>query len=96
VAKPESVAEANVETSTPAKAQTADSDNDKKEDKNWITIKSNFFDFDETLLHGKYRTPNGLMLQGRKTQEKKQMVTLRKDFKTNIQNSRAAVRSITP
>jgi hypothetical protein len=66
------------------------------QENSWITVRKSNFDFDETLLQGKMSAPDGFMLQGRKEQDKKQMVNLRESFKTQLMNSRAAVRAIKP
>jgi len=93
---PPTAEEAPTPATPTAKSGKVKADGDDKEDKGYVTVKGTFFDFDETLLQGRFRAPNGLMLQGRTPQDKNQMVTLRKNFKNQILNSRAAVRSITP
>ena len=57
---------------------------------------STSFDFDETLLEGKFKAPSGMVLKGRVQQSKSQMVQLRKNFRPDLQKSSAAVRAIRP
>jgi len=49
--------------------------------------------FEATLLEGKMKAPAGTFLQGRKIQDKTQMVNLRKHFRRELRRSRGGVSS---
>lgn len=50
--------------------------------------------FEETLLEGQMRTPGGSMLQGRKAQNKHQMLRLREHFRRELGGSRYGARAV--
>ncbi len=52
-------------------------------------------DFEETLLEGKMKAPAGTFLQGRKDQQKNQMVQLRTNFRRELKRSKGGVRALT-
>ncbi len=51
-------------------------------------------DFTDTMIDGKMQAPAGFFLQGRQGQAMTQMVKLRGQFRSELRNSRAAVKSI--
>lgn len=51
-------------------------------------------DFSETLIDGKMQAPQGFFLQGRKAQTLTQMVRLRSKWRSELRNSRSAVKAI--
>jgi hypothetical protein len=51
-------------------------------------------DFSETLVDGKMQAPQGFFLQGRQAQSMTQMVRLRSKFRSELRNSRSAVKAI--
>ena len=52
-------------------------------------------DFNETLVEGKMKAPTGFYLEGRRSKEKRQMVTLRKNWRSTIVDSKAGARALT-
>ena len=50
--------------------------------------------FEETLLEGKMKAPAGTFLQGRKEQQKNQLVNLRTQFRKELRRSRAGARAL--
>jgi hypothetical protein len=50
-------------------------------------------DFTDTMIDGKMQAPAGFFLQGRQGQAMTQMVKLRGQFRSELRNSRAAVKS---
>jgi hypothetical protein len=67
---------------------------DESEESDLIRKSSRNIDFSETLIEGKFKAPQGFFLQGRQAQSLSQMVQLRSNFKSELRNSRAAVKSI--
>ena len=51
-------------------------------------------DFNETMIDGKMKAPNGFFIQGRKNQSLSQMVKLRSSFRNRIDSSVHSVRAI--
>ena len=51
-------------------------------------------DFSEAMIDGKFQAPSGFFLQGRQAQALSQMVKLRPNFRQELRNSRAAVKSL--
>lgn len=51
-------------------------------------------DFSETLIDGKMQAPAGFFLQGRQAQSMTQMVKLRSKFRSELRNSKSAVKSL--
>jgi hypothetical protein len=51
-------------------------------------------DFDSTMLDGKMKAPSGFFLQGRNKQSLTNLVKLRSNFKPQLKDSKAAVRSL--
>ncbi len=51
-------------------------------------------DFDSTMIDGKMKAPNGFFLQGRNKQSLSNMVKLRSNFSNQLQDSKAAVKSL--
>ena len=47
-------------------------------------------DFEQTMISGKMKSPDGFLIQGRTPQKMKQMIKLRKNFRSEIQSSRKA------
>lgn len=51
-------------------------------------------DFSETLIDGKMQAPAGFFLQGRQGQTMTQMVRLRSKFRSELRNSKSAVKAL--
>lgn len=51
-------------------------------------------DFTETMIDGKFQAPQGFFLQGRKSQMMTQMVKLRNKWRSELRNSKSAVKSL--
>ncbi|MBC7531044.1 MAG: hypothetical protein H7318_05650 [Oligoflexus sp.] len=51
-------------------------------------------DFDSTMIDGKMKAPTGFMLQGRNKQSLTNLVKLRSNFKPQLKDSKAAVKSL--
>jgi hypothetical protein len=51
-------------------------------------------DFSETLIDGKMQAPQGFFLQGRQGQSLSQMVRLRSKFRSELRNSKSAVKAL--
>lgn len=51
-------------------------------------------DFSDTLIDGKMQAPQGFFLQGRQAQSMTQMVKLRSKFRSELRNSKSAVKSL--
>jgi hypothetical protein len=52
-------------------------------------------DFTETMIDGKMQAPQGFFLQGKKAQALTNMVKLRSKFRSELRNSKSAVKAIT-
>ena len=52
-------------------------------------------DFTETMIDGKMQAPQGFFLQGKKAQALTNMVRLRSRFRSELRNSKSAVKAIT-
>ena len=50
-------------------------------------------DFSETTIDGKMKAPDGFFLQGHNSNSLSQMVKLRNNFRSDLRNSRSAVKS---
>ena len=51
-------------------------------------------DFSETMIDGKMQAPQGFFLQGKKGQALTNMVRLRSKFRSELRNSKSAVKAI--
>ncbi len=51
-------------------------------------------DFNETLIEGQTKAPQGFLLQGHQSQSLSNMVKLRSDFKSELRNSKDAVHAL--
>lgn len=51
-------------------------------------------DFTETMIDGKMQAPQGFFLQGKKAQALSNMVKLRSKFRSELRNSKSAVKAI--
>lgn len=60
----------------------------------FATTDSTNVDFSETLIDGKMQAPQGFFLQGRQAQSMTQMVKLRSKFRSELRNSKSAVKSL--
>ena len=72
---------------------------EKSEDKKvksggFVTADKTNIDFSETMIDGKMQAPSGFYLQGRQAQSMTQMVRLRSKFRSELRNSKSAVKSI--
>ena len=65
-----------------------------KDKDDFAVIMSTKFDFSETSISGEMKAPDGFYLQGRQQQSLSEMVKLRSNFKRQLRNSGAAVRSL--
>ena len=82
-------------------AGTSVADSKKKKSKKKSKTDASFFtalktniDFDDTLIEGKMKAPAGFYLQGRQAQTLTQMIKLRSNFRSELRNSRSAVKSL--
>jgi hypothetical protein len=80
-------------TTPPERKQEATKVNSSSED-GYTAVPSTKIDFSETSIDGKMKAPEGFFLQGRQSQSLAHMVKLRSNFRNELRNSRAAVRSI--
>lgn len=71
-------------------------DKDKEKDKPKVNEPrySTTMDFDSTMIDGKMKAPNGFLLQGRNKQSLSNMVKLRSNFSSKLNDSKAAVKSL--
>lgn len=60
----------------------------------FATGDSTVIDFSETSIDGKFQAPQGFLLQGKKSQSLSQMVRLRSKFRSELRNSKAAVKAL--
>jgi hypothetical protein len=51
-------------------------------------------DFSETMIDGKMQAPSGFFLQGRQAQSMTNMVKLRSKFRSELRNSKSAVKAV--
>jgi hypothetical protein len=51
-------------------------------------------DFSDTMIDGKMQAPAGFFLQGRQAQSMTQMVKLRSKWRSELRNSKSAVKAI--
>lgn len=68
--------------------------NDKVKSSGFVTSDKTNIDFSETMIDGKMQAPSGFFLQGRQAQSMTQMVRLRSKFRSELRNSKSAVKSI--
>lgn len=77
---------------------TADETEKKPDEKvkssGFVTTDKTSIDFSETMIDGKMQAPSGFYLQGRQAQSMTQMVRLRSKFRSELRNSKSAVKSI--
>ena len=66
----------------------------KKVTGSWVAADSTNIDFSETMIDGKMAAPQGFFLQGRQAQSLSQMVKLRSKWRSELRNSKAAVKAI--
>jgi hypothetical protein len=60
----------------------------------FVAEASTKIDFSETSIDGKMQAPQGFFLQGKQSQSLTQMVKLRPNFRSELRNSRSAVKSL--
>lgn len=75
-------------------ARAEDVKEGKKVSGSWVAADSTNIDFSETMIDGKMAAPQGFFLQGRQSQSLSQMVKLRNKWRSELRNSKAAVKSI--
>ena len=51
-------------------------------------------DFTETMIDGRFKAPQGFLLQWRKSQSLTQMVKLRSTWRSELRNSKSAVKAL--
>ena len=61
---------------------------------NFTVASSTHIDFNEAMIDGKFQAPLGFFIQGKQAQALSQMVKLRPNFRQEMRNSRAAVKSL--
>jgi hypothetical protein len=59
-----------------------------------VSADSTQIDFTETMIDGKMQAPQGFFLQGRQSQSMTQMVRLRSKFRSELRNSKSAVKAL--
>lgn len=62
-------------------------------DSNFATAATTQVDFNDTLIDGQMKAPQGFFLQGRNPQSLSQMVRLRSNFSRELKNSKAAAKA---
>jgi hypothetical protein len=77
-----------------ALASTSALAEDKKVTGSWVAADSTNIDFNETNIDGKMAAPAGFFLQGRQAQSLSQMVKLRSKWRSELRNSKSAVKSV--
>ena len=60
----------------------------------FVTAPSTRIDFSETVIDGKMKAPEGFMLQGQQSNSLSQMVKLRSNFRSNLNNSKSATKAL--
>lgn len=75
-------------------ATPADAKDDKQSSNSFTTSDSTNIDFSDTLIDGKMQAPAGFFLQGRQAQSMSQLVKLRSKFRSELRNSKAAVKAL--
>lgn len=60
----------------------------------FTTTDRTHLDFSETMIDGKFQAPQGFLLQGRKSQALTQMVKLRSKWRSELRNSKSAVKAL--
>lgn len=61
---------------------------------NFSTGDRTHIDFSDTMIEGRFKAPQGFLLQGRKAQVMTQMVKLRSHWRNELRNSKSAVKSL--
>jgi hypothetical protein len=69
-------------------------DGDGKASGSFATTDRTHVDFTETMIDGKFQAPQGFLLQGRKSQAMTQMVKLRSKWRSELRNSKSAVKAL--
>ncbi len=59
-----------------------------------VVMSKTQINFNDTLIEGKMQAPAGFFLQGRKAQDLTQMVKLRSNFRSELRNSKSAVKAL--
>jgi hypothetical protein len=77
-----------------AAAQEEKKADEKVKSSGFVTSDKTNIDFSETMIDGKMQAPSGFYLQGRQAQSMTQMVRLRSKFRSELRNSKSAVKSI--
>ena len=67
---------------------------EKVQSSGFVTSDRTNIDVSETMIDGKMQAPSGFFLQGRQAQSMTQMVRLRSKFRSELRNSKSAVKSI--
>lgn len=79
-------------------SQSAFADDNKSDEKlkasGFVATDRTNIDFSDTMIDGKMQAPSGFFLQGRQAQSMTQMVRLRSKFRSELRNSKSAVKSI--
>ncbi|MCX6126683.1 MAG: hypothetical protein NTV34_18270, partial [Proteobacteria bacterium] len=65
----------------------------EEEEEGFMVGSSTKIDFSETTIDGKMKAPEGFFLQGHNANSLSQMVKLRNNFRSDLRNSRSAVKS---
>ena len=60
----------------------------------YVTVDSTKFDFDEGMIEGRMKAPDGFFLRGRASQKLQQMVRLRSEFRSELKGSSFGVRAL--
>ena len=60
----------------------------------YTATSSTHIDFSEISIDGKMKAPDGFFLQGRSSNSLSQMVKLRSNFRSELRNSRSAIKTI--
>jgi hypothetical protein len=84
-----------IQANSTANAQDTKTQNRKvRGGSSFSSVDSTNIDFSETMIDGKMQAPQGFFLQGKKSQTLTQMVRLRSKWRSELQNSKSAVKSL--
>ena len=87
---------AGMAVALPAQSQDKATKMPKKMDgkASFVSADRTNIDFSDTMIDGKMQAPAGFFLQGRQAQSMTQMVKLRSKFRSELRNSKSAVKAL--
>lgn len=66
----------------------------KKTKKGYVSVDSTKFDFEEGMIEGRMKAPEGFFLRGRASPKLQQLIELRSHFKQELRRSSFGVRAL--